>query len=150
MATPMRFDTLGLILSLGVVASVSAQEQVSRPAGMMRMQLPAQTTNAVSQTFQPFSADLRLAMTGQLTDAATPATADALYVWDASAQVWQGVYHGSVGGWQDIDEQGDFFDTFTLAQGVGLHVVNKQTFAQSLFLRGCRRSGSALYIEHKR
>jgi hypothetical protein len=136
MATPMRFDTLGLILSLGVVASVSAQEQVSRPAGMMRMQLPAQTTNAVSQTFQPFSADLRLAMTGQLTDAATPATADALYVWDASAQVWQGLYHGSVGGWQDIDEEGDFFDTFTLAQGVGLHVVNKQTFAQSLFLRG--------------
>ncbi len=132
-----------LITFLTSISNVYAQtEAYGKPAGFIRIQVPAQAQKSMSYPLIPFNNGINSVLSGQLTGETTNATADKVSIWDISSQ--QYIYAFKADNTGDGAKDGKwFFDdttwtpsTITFSPGKGFFIHNNHGATQNVFILG--------------
>ncbi|MFA6568373.1 MAG: chitobiase/beta-hexosaminidase C-terminal domain-containing protein, partial [Victivallales bacterium] len=108
----------------------------------MKIEIQPGEERLASTPFDAFDSTLNFLLSGQLTGAAVPGSADQIKVWDSSVQGFRSAFLAD--GTGDQDKDGKWFkdnvgwepSDILLFPGMGFFIKNNQLTAQSLFLSG--------------
>ena len=128
---------LCLIALLLTVLPAIAQPGVSRPAGILRIELPPRAYTAAAQPFDPWDSSLGAVFFNQLTGSTNAAAADHIFVWNTVSQTYH-CWWKSSNGWVMEGERSREPSVLplTISAGAGFFLQNNQSFTQHVYLAG--------------
>jgi hypothetical protein len=142
----MKQVRVAVIILAGVLvfsSSVLADNIISRPVGLVRVEISAQGQALVSLPFEPFDENINSVLAGQLTGGTNLSTADAILKWDSANSIYIRAVKVSATGLPEINGKWiSDFDSLkpsdvTLLPGEGFYILlNKQAVNQSVILAG--------------
>ena len=130
------------LLMLQSMVTLADTDAYSRPAGFMRVQVPANDQKLMSSPFVFFNSGLDSVFSGQLTGESNQNDADKIVKWDSTIQDYVSAFKADNTG--NSQRNGKFFadDTswtptsMTLSPGDGFFIQNEHNSAQTVYIMG--------------